>query len=151
MLSVVSGNACGHHLFKGCLHFRILFDLPFDRSMHSYVGQRVHRVALKLDFVGGHFAQVCEFKRVVNVAQVHVFLHGLAEESVVPGKRIYCSRLDCFIGELMEFSDQLAKFQTFVVVHFLHPIPPSNKELKPRSRNFGTAKCGRFFFGFART
>lgn len=56
-------------------------------------GQRVHRVALKRDSVGGPFAQVCEFKRVVNVAQVHVFLDGLAEESVVPGKRIYCSRL----------------------------------------------------------
>lgn len=62
-------------------------------ACNSYVGQRVHRVALKRDFVGGAFAQVCEFKRVVNVAQVNVFLHGLGEESVVPGKRIYCSRL----------------------------------------------------------
>jgi hypothetical protein len=114
--------------------------------MHGYVGQRVHRAALKLDFVGGPVVQVCEFKRVVNVLQVHVFLHGLAEESVVPGKRIYCARLDCFIGELMEFSHLLAKFQTFVVVHFLHPSRPTTKSLTPGA---GTLTVRRLFSGIA--
>ena len=54
---MVSRSACRHHPFKGCSHFRHLFDLPFNSRMHGYMRQRTHGVTLKFDFVRSPFPQ----------------------------------------------------------------------------------------------
>ena len=43
--------------------------------MHGEMRQRTQGVALKFDFVGSAFPQVSELECVVNMLQVHVFLH----------------------------------------------------------------------------
>jgi PadR family transcriptional regulator PadR len=130
VLGVVSGNAGGHHLFKGCPHFRILFDLPFDTGMQGDVGQWVYRVALKLDFVGGPFAQVCEFKRVVNVLQVHVFLHRLGKESVPPGSASTAPALTASLSVLLcDIHSQARQDKTILEARADAPQKKSKKSL----------------------
>jgi hypothetical protein len=57
-----------------------------------------------------HFAEVCELKGIVNVLQVHVFLHRLREELALMRELGHCIRFDSFVDDLFMLANQLAKF-----------------------------------------
>src|SRR5258705_490147 len=58
------------------------------------MGQRTNDIALKLDFIGSSLPQVRKFEGVVNVLQVHLFLH-------CPRKQLHLKH----VHNALEFAD----------------------------------------------
>jgi hypothetical protein len=80
VLGMMGRGPGGQHLFKRGPYQWILLELAFDGRVRSQVGQRIYRFASYRDLIGLAFAEVGELKGIVNVLQVHVFLHHLREE-----------------------------------------------------------------------
>src|SRR5882724_12150684 len=111
----------GQHLFKRGPYQWILLELAFDGRMRSQVGQRVYRFTSYCDLIGLAFAKVCKFKGIVNVLQVHVFLHRLREELALMRELGHPVRFDSFVDDLFMLANQLAKFCKYGIVHFRYP------------------------------
>jgi len=96
--------------------------------MTTRLRQRTHGVALKFDFVGSPFLQVSELECVVNMLQVHVFLHCPRKQLLFVGKFSHHVGLCRLVGELMKLSRQFAEFR---LVHntpltsIMYPVCPA--------------------------
>src|SRR5467141_1135679 len=121
VLGMMGCGPGGQHLFKRGPYQRILFELPFDGRMRSQVGQRIHRFASYRDLIRLAFAEVCELKGIMNVLQVHVFLHRLREELALMRELGHPTRFDSLVDDLFMLANQAAKFRKFGIVHFRYP------------------------------
>jgi hypothetical protein len=83
------------------------------------MGQGTHDIALKLDFIGSSLPHVRKFEGVVNVLQVHVFLHCPRKQLLFLRKFGHRAGLYCFIGELLQFPGQFAELGQ-LVAHSLY-------------------------------
>jgi len=111
----------GQHLFKRGPYQWILLELAFDGRMRSQVGQRIYRFSSYRDLIRLAFAEVCELQGIVNVLQVHVFLHRLREELALMRELGHPIRFDSFVDDLFMLGNQLAKFRKYKIVHFRYP------------------------------
>jgi hypothetical protein len=118
VLGMMGCGTGGQHLLKRGPYQWILLELPFDGRMRGQVGQRTYRFASYRDLIGFAFADVCELKGIVNVLQVHVFLHRLREQLALVRELGHCIRFDSFVDGLFMLANQLAKFCKYGVVHF---------------------------------
>ncbi|PYU19217.1 MAG: hypothetical protein DMG32_24935 [Acidobacteria bacterium] len=80
---------------------------------------RIHSLASYRDLILRSFTHVSELQGIMNVFQVHVFLHRLRVKLALMRKFTHRSALDRFVDELRMLADKPAKFCKFGIVHFL--------------------------------
>jgi hypothetical protein len=89
--------------------------------MRGQVGQRIHRFASHRDLIGFTLAEVGELQSIVNVPEVHVFLHRLRKELALMRELGHATRFGRFVHDFFVLADESAKFRKFGIVHFQNP------------------------------